>query len=176
MIRNIIVGVFITMLMASHAYTDVLQESTDSYGPFGTLHIYKTSDHPSNVVLFLSGDDGWNPGAVDMARSLAELESMVVGIDTTHYIDELNASKDRCNYAAAHFEDLSQYLQKKYGFALYTPPVLVGYSSGATMVYATLAQVQGCVSNDGEAATFGDRAGTQICTGARPAAGGASCR
>ena len=65
---------------------------------------------------------------------------MVVGIDITHYIKQLNESREKCSYSAAHFEALSQYLQKKYQFQQYTPPVLVGYSSGATLVYATLAQ------------------------------------
>ena len=75
-----------------------------------------------------------------MARSLVALDSMVVGIDITHYIKQLNARREKCSYAAAHFEALSQYLQKKYQFKQYTPPILVGYSFIATLVYATLAQ------------------------------------
>ena len=65
---------------------------------------------------------------------------MVVGIDITHYILQLDTSGDKCTYAAAQFEGMSQYLQRKRGFTQYIPPVLVGYSSGATMVYSTLAQ------------------------------------
>jgi len=139
-IGRIVTGAFATLLMASHVNAADVRESTDSYGPFGTLHIYQTSDHPGHVVLFVSGDGGWNLGVIDMARSLAELDSMVVGIDITHYIEQLNASNDKCSYAAGQFESLSQYLQRKDGFSSYTQPVLVGYSSGATMVYATLAQ------------------------------------
>lgn len=139
-IRKIVTGTFAALLMASHVSAADMQESTDSYGPFGTLHIYQTSDHPSHVVLFVSGDGGWDPVAIDIARSLAELDIVLVGIDITHYIEHLNASNDKCSYAAAQFEGLSQYLQKKYEFANYIPPVLVGHSSGAAMVYATLAQ------------------------------------
>ncbi len=128
------------LLCASHALAAGVQESTESFGPFGTLHIYRTSAQPSRLMLFVSGDGGWNLGVVDMARSLAELDSMVVGIDITHYLKALDAGRDRCHYPAAHFEELSQYLQKKYKFQHYTLPVLVGYSSGATLVYATLAQ------------------------------------
>lgn len=117
-----------------------VQESTDAYGPFGTLHLYQDGERPQRLVLFISGDGGWNLGVVDMARSLAHGGTMVAGIDITHYIGRLNATHGKCSYAAAQFESLSQYLQKKHHFAHYAPPVLVGYSSGATMVYATLAQ------------------------------------
>ena len=141
MIKKGILGLAVAILLWSGTVNaDTIQETTDSYGPFGTLHIYKASDNPSHVVLFISGDGGWNLGVVDMARSLAELDSMVVGIDITHYVQELNNGSEKCSYGAAHFEGLSQYLQKKMEFPRYIPPVLVGYSSGATMVYATLAQ------------------------------------
>lgn len=103
----------ITLLLASWlfgvaiAQAAPLQESTDTYGPFGTVHIYKTGDQPKHVVLFVSGDGGWNLGVIDMARALASLDSMVIGIDITHYIHQLNASKGNCSYSAAHFESLS---------------------------------------------------------------------
>lgn len=128
------------LVLVNPAFAADIQESTDDFGPFGTLHIYKGVEQPQHVVLFISGDGGWNLGVIDMAKSLVELGSMVVGIDITHYIKQLNASNEKCAYSAAHFEALSQYLQKKYNFSQYRPPVLVGYSSGATLVYATLAQ------------------------------------
>jgi type IV secretory pathway VirJ component len=126
--------------ISTHAPAADVQESTESFGPFGNLHIYKTSAQPKHMTLLISGDGGWNPGVIDMARSLAESDSVVVGIDITHYIKHLNAGRGKCVYPAAHFEELSQYLQKKFKFPHYTLPVLAGYSSGAAMVYATLAQ------------------------------------
>jgi type IV secretory pathway VirJ component len=140
MIGKIVSVALAAALAAGQIPAADMLESTDNYGPFGALHIYQTSEYPGNVVLLISGDGGWNLGVIDMARSLAELDSMVVGIDITHYIKQLNASNEKCVYAAAQFENLSQYLQKKLSFPGYRPPVLVGYSSGATMVYATLAQ------------------------------------
>lgn len=139
MTRLVIVAAML-LLTAARTFAVEVQESTDSFGPFGSLHIYKTSGQPKHVTLFVSGDGGWNEGVIDMAKTLAELDSMVVGIDITHYIMKLNAGRERCAYPAAHFEALSQYLQKKYNFSHYALPVLVGYSSGATMVYVTLAQ------------------------------------
>ena len=117
-----------------------LLETTDEFGVFGTVHIYRKTEKPGHVVLFISGDGGWSLGVIDMARELAMNDAMVVGIDITHYIKEINKHSSSCNYAASDFESLSQYLQKKLNFTHYIPPILVGYSSGATMVYTTLAQ------------------------------------
>ena len=115
-------------------------EETLQYEPFGTLTLYHNTAHPSHVALFISGDGGWNLGVVDMARALAAQDALVVGFNIRHYIKKLDESKSACVYPAADFERLSQFVQKKLGFPKYYTPVLVGYSSGATLVYATLAQ------------------------------------
>ncbi|TLS68711.1 virulence factor family protein [Mariprofundus erugo] len=140
MSQQICIAICAILLWVTPAHAGELIESTDSFGPFGTLHMYQANNHPDHLVLLISGDGGWNLGVIDMARTLAALDSMVVGIDITHYIPRLNSARDRCNYSAADFETLSQYLQKKYRFEHYVQPVLVGYSSGATMVYTILAQ------------------------------------
>ena len=127
-------------LLTSVAQADDVQVTTESYGPFGTMHLFQTGDRPAHVGIFISGDGGWNLGVVDMARSLAVLDSLVVGVDISHYIGQLDGGSDKCTYAAAQLESMSQYLQKKLDFAKYITPVLVSYSSGATMVYSTLAQ------------------------------------
>lgn len=111
-----------------------------SYGRFGPVAIYRSTPHPRNVVLFLSGDGGWNLGVVDMARILSSMDSLVVGINTPQYVKKLNASKESCVYPASDLELLSKFVQKTLGFPTYVPPVLVGYSSGATLAYAILAQ------------------------------------
>lgn len=115
-------------------------EETTSFGRFGKVTIYRPTPHPGRVVLFVSGDGGWNQGVVDMARELSALDALVVGVDITHYLKALRGSHEACSYPAGDFEALSQYLQKKLDFPRYTVPVLVGYSSGATLVYATLVQ------------------------------------
>ena len=111
-----------------------------SYGRFGQVAIYRSAPHPKNVVLFLSGDGGWNLGVVDMARILSSMDSLVVGINAPQYVKKLNASKESCVYPASDLELLSKFVQKTLGFPTYVPPVLVGYSSGATLAYAILAQ------------------------------------
>jgi len=113
---------------------------TERFGRFGEVVLYRSTPHPTHVVLFVSGDGGWNQGVVDMAEALADLDSLVVGIDVRTYLASLRKGAEPCLYPAADFEALSQSLQKKLDFPSYRTPLLVGYSSGATLVYATLAQ------------------------------------
>jgi type IV secretory pathway VirJ component len=113
---------------------------TLTFGRFGKVTLYHQTPQPRHVVLFVSGDGGWNLGVIDMARGLADLDALVVGIDIRQYLKAAEGAKDKCTSAAVDFEALSQYLQKKLNRPTYTPPVLVGYSSGATLVYATLVQ------------------------------------
>jgi type IV secretory pathway VirJ component len=130
----------IALLAFAAPYLAQAKEDTVSYGPFGTVHIYRQSEKPTNVALFVSGDGGWNQGVVDMARSLAGLDTLVAGIDITHYLKQTAAADASCTYSAADLEGLSKFLQTKYGYDHYAEPVLVGYSSGATLAYAALVQ------------------------------------
>lgn len=62
---------------------------------------------------------------------------MVAGIDIRSFMKSLNASRD-CAYPAGALEELSRDLQLRFKFPAYKRPILVGYSSGATLVYAAL--------------------------------------
>jgi type IV secretory pathway VirJ component len=110
------------------------------YGRFGTVTLYHATPRPARVALFVSGDGGWNLGVIDMARELAGLDTLVVGIDIGRYLKNLGAAAEACSYPAADLEALSKFVQKSLGYPAYVPPVLVGYSSGATLVYAVLVQ------------------------------------
>lgn len=116
------------------------KEEQAHFGRFGTVNLYYQSERPTRVVLFVSGDGGWNLGVVDMARQLAALDALVVGVNIRTYMKALAASTERCLYPASDFEALSKFVQKKLNYPSYATPVLVGYSSGATLVYATLVQ------------------------------------
>lgn len=130
----------ILLAVLSHATSSWAQDESLSFERFGTVTVYHGDAEPEAVVLFVSGDGGWNQGVVDMARQLAALGALVVGIDIVTYLKEVASTDDKCTYAAGDFERLSQFIQKKFAMARYRAPVLVGYSSGATLVYATLVQ------------------------------------
>jgi type IV secretory pathway VirJ component len=125
-------------LTATAAMADPVE--TLSFGRFGTVTVYRPSPAPARAAIFLSGDGGWNKGVVEMAAALAEQDTLVLGVDTAHYLKALTRSSDPCGYPAGELEALSQYAQKKLALPSYTVPVLVGYSSGATLAYAALAQ------------------------------------
>jgi len=128
------------ILLAANSLAYGADPETEHFGRFGTVTLYRETPHPGHVVLFISGDGGWNKGVVDMARELASLDALVVGIDIRTYLQALDKSGDACLYPAWDLVALSQYIQKKLDFPSYHIPSLVGYSSGATLTYAVLAQ------------------------------------
>jgi type IV secretory pathway VirJ component len=138
--KRIFLFLFLLVLVFIHAATAGSEELNMNFGRFGKLAIYRNSDQPSHVVLFVSGDGGWNLGVVDMARSLADMDALVVGIDITTYFHSIKNSGEDCVYSAAEFESLSKFVQKNLKLANYRIPVLVGYSSGASLVYAVMVQ------------------------------------
>lgn len=117
-----------------------IKEETIYHKTFGKTVIYIPESIPNSVALFVSGDGGWQFGVINMAKNLAKQGVLVAGIDAKQYINFLSKSSSSCYYPAADFEQMSMMLQKKYKFANYTKPVLVGYSYGATLVYGILAQ------------------------------------
>jgi type IV secretory pathway VirJ component len=105
---------------------------------FGTVTIYSPASAPKSVVLFISGDGGWNRGVVAMAQQLRDAGALVAGIDIRPFIKSLNASSG-CAYPAGALEELSRAVQMRMKVPAYQRPILVGYSSGATLVYAAIA-------------------------------------
>jgi len=91
----------------------------------------------TRVVLFISGDGGWNLGVVDMARRIAPT-AIVIGISFPK-LSRAALAQSGCWYPAGDLETLSHAAQKRLGLTDYHAPALVGYSSGATLVYAALA-------------------------------------
>jgi type IV secretory pathway VirJ component len=112
------------------------------YGRFGDVSIYSDGQEPRDVVLFLSGDGGWNLGVLSMARRLVGKGAVVAGVDIRIYLGALEQASAKCVSPADDFENLSRYLQSRLGLNRYIQPTLVGYSSGATLVYASLAEAR----------------------------------
>lgn len=125
---------------AERAKSPPRADRTLAFGRFGTVYLYGDPARARQVVLFVSGDGGWELGVVDMARELAKLDALVVGIDIVHYLRQVDAGAEKCAYPAAELEQLAQYVERQLDFPRYVTPILVGYSSGATLVYAVQVQ------------------------------------
>ena len=134
-----LVATFLTVAAASMATPSPAADETDfTFGAAGRVAVYTPSGPPASVVLFVSGDGGWNQGVVPMAERLRDLGALVVGIDIRTFVRNLEASSARCAYPAGDLEELSRAVQVRWKLPSYLPPILVGYSSGATLVYAAL--------------------------------------
>ena len=122
--------------------TQISVKDSDSLkaGKFGTIQLYRPSGPVKQVVIFISGDGGWNQGVVGMAKQLQNQGALVAGIDIRDYFKALNASAGKCAYLGAEFERLSRLIQQHEELSEYHYPILLGYSSGATLVYAVLNQ------------------------------------
>ncbi len=120
----------------------VKAEAVDSmyYGSFGKVYVYQPATVPDAVVLFVSGDGGWIDEVKSKTKFIVEKGGLVIGVDINNYLKNIKTSKVKCYYPAGDFEELSLTVQKKYKLKQYLKPILVGYSSGATLVYGALAQ------------------------------------
>ncbi len=102
--------------------------------------MYSASPAPASVVLFLSGDQGWNAGLDEAARQLATHGALVAGIDVRTFRARLEADGGQCGFPDGDLENLSHFIQAYFHLPTYLPPVLMGHASGATLAYAVLAQ------------------------------------
>ncbi len=113
------------------------QTETVTLPEFGRVMMYAPTRAPDQVVLFISGDGGWNLGVVSMAERLRDLGALVVGVDIRAFLKNLERASG-CAYPAGSLEELSRAVQLHRKLPTYKRPILVGYSSGATLVYAAL--------------------------------------
>ena len=109
--------------------------------PFaGNATLYLPQKRANRAILFLSGDGGWNLGVVEMARRAArESGAAVAGLSLPAYLKAANSEKVPCWCPACDLEEIGKSIEKQAGFEQPSPPILLGYSSGATLVYAALA-------------------------------------
>jgi pimeloyl-ACP methyl ester carboxylesterase len=114
-------------------------ESID-FPPFGAVGIYRSSPHPRHVAVYMSGDGGWSRAEGDKAGVLSGLDTLVLGVDMRRYLESLAVDSRPCSDPGADLDGLARAAEKQLGYERYVKPLLVGYSSGATLAYAALAQ------------------------------------
>ncbi len=125
----------------SHAAGNVREQSLQ-VDRFGAVRLYKPHGDIQRVAILASGDGRWDdPLMQRMAQLLLDSGSAVIGIDTVAYLQALDNQSNQCVYLGGDIEDLAHAMEKQLGVQRYIAPVLVGYSSGASLIYAVLAQV-----------------------------------
>jgi type IV secretory pathway VirJ component len=107
---------------------------------FGRIYIYNKTNTPQNVIIMISGDGGWKLGIAGISQTFSEMNSLVIGIEILNYYKNLRQRTEDCYNVAADFVQLATIVEKKYDFPDYQPPLIMGISSGATLVYGVLAQ------------------------------------
>jgi type IV secretory pathway VirJ component len=105
---------------------------------FGTVSLYQPAASPSDVVLLVSGDAGVTDEVTAIAEQLRGRGALVIAIDLRSLRRGLEESES-CTYPAGDFEELARNIQLHVRLPAYKRPLLVGYQSGAALVYAALA-------------------------------------
>jgi len=136
-VRLLLVGLVLGVMTASCSRPpgEVL-----AHGRFKSVAIYQPAGAVQDVVLFLSGDGGWQPDTDRMAKVLQKHGALVLGIDEPELLASFTQGKGPCFFPDGDLENLSHYVQAYYRLPTYLTPVLGGYSAGATLAYATAAQ------------------------------------
>jgi type IV secretory pathway VirJ component len=132
----------LTLLVASLWLTFAFrcEAQTISHGRFQHLTIYQPQGEARQVVLFFSGDSGWNTQLASAAQALAGEGTLVAGINAPAFFADLERDAASCLSPDGDLENLSHFLQAYYRLPAYRAPILAGYASGATFVYAMIAQ------------------------------------
>ena len=127
-----LVGIWLSLVAATDARL--------SHGRFENVVLYRPTGAVRQVVLFLSGDDGWNADADRMAKALTDEGALVVGLGTPPLLRSFSAEGGDCVYPDGDLENLSHWIQGYARLPTYFAPLLVGYGPGAGLAYAALAQ------------------------------------
>ena len=106
---------------------------------FGEVAVYKPKTASRGLVLFASGDGGWNLGVTDMAHTAAAQGYWVAGFNTPKFLKGLDEASAPCSDVDGLLAKLGDDLVRELKLPLDTRPLIIGYSSGATVAYAALA-------------------------------------
>jgi len=106
----------------------------------GEVTVYAPNGEARGLALFASGDGAWNLGVWDMAHAAADLGYWVAGFSTPALLKALENGDGECSDAAGLLEHIGSKVTDAFNLPTDWRPVLIGYSSGATVMYAALAQ------------------------------------
>jgi type IV secretory pathway VirJ component len=111
-----------------------------SVARLGEVTVYTPPGEPRGFALFASGDGGWNLGVWDMAQTAASLGYVVAGFSTPAFLKALENNDAACSDASGFLDEIANKVREETKVPAKLKPSLIGYSSGATIAYAVLAQ------------------------------------
>jgi len=106
----------------------------------GEVTVYAAKGEAKGLALFASGDGAWNLGVWDMAHAAADLGYWVAGFSTPALLKALENGDGECSDASGLLDHVGSKVKAEFKLPADWRPVLIGYSSGATVMYAALAQ------------------------------------
>lgn len=106
----------------------------------GEVTVYAAKGEAKGLALFASGDGAWNLGVWDMAHAAADLGYWVAGFSTPALLKALESGDGECSDASGLLDHVGSKVKAEFKLPADWRPVLIGYSSGATVMYAALAQ------------------------------------
>jgi type IV secretory pathway VirJ component len=106
----------------------------------GEVTVYAAKGEAKGLALFASGDGAWNLGVWDMAHTAADLGYWVAGFSTPAFLKSLENGDGECSDASGLLDHIGSKVKNEFKLPAGWRPVLIGYSSGATIMYAALAQ------------------------------------
>jgi type IV secretory pathway VirJ component len=110
------------------------------FGLFGDIHTLAPADEIKRTVVMISDRSGWDDRAESLAVALAADGALVFGVDLPAYLTQMESINDKCSLPAAHFEEMSDWMQRHQNVTKFTYPLLVGDGAGAAFAYAVDAQ------------------------------------
>lgn len=110
------------------------------FGLFGNVHTATPVGEIRRIVVLVSDLQGWDARAEALADGLAADGALVFGVDLPAYLKQMVSINDKCSFPAAHFEEMSDWMQRNQKVEKFIYPILVGDGAGATFAYAVDAQ------------------------------------
>lgn len=123
-------------------------------------HIFLPEGGPKANVFLISDSSGWGKREEDLAQTLVDKGSTVVGIDYPQYIKTLATDDGDCIYMISDVEALAQQMQRAGGASRYNPPILAGMGDGAALALAMISQSPNATI--GEAIAVNPKAGIPL--------------
>ena len=106
----------------------------------GEVTVYAAKGEAKGLALFASGDGAWNLGVWDMAHAAVDLGYWVAGFSTPALLKALENGDGECSDTSGLLDHVGSRVKTEFKLPADWRPVLIGYSSGATVMYAALAQ------------------------------------